>query len=237
MALAVRPNAVSKFAAGFLATFKPIEQPRRGLHFWDIELPNGRRMRIHLRVEPSGEGVLFVDVTDVVHLNQTAVLMAKMALDGVSQHEARARLAAWHPDASVDQIERELDQIYKMADGFRHPTGDCPTCELGDTMEMSPMFSIDVNAPYKVDIALTYGCNNECPHCYNEVDHLQMPSLPLNDWFAVLDRLGELGVPQLILTGGEATLHPDLPKVIKYADELGMVVGLNTNGRHLAHKP
>ncbi|HLD92946.1 MAG TPA: radical SAM protein [Anaerolineales bacterium] len=236
MALAVRPNVVSKFALGVLTAFKPIEPPRQGLHFWDIDLPNGRSMRIHLRVEPGGVGVLFVDVTDVVHLNQTAVLMSKMALDGIPLREARARLANGYADASLDQIERELHQIYDMIESFRDPTGDCPTCQLSGTMEMSPLFSIEVNAPYKVDIALTYGCNNECPHCYNEVDHLQMPSLPLDDWYQVLDRLAELGVPHLILTGGEATLHPDLPRVIRYADQLGMIVGLNTNGRHIAHK-
>ncbi|MEX1248491.1 MAG: radical SAM protein, partial [Anaerolineales bacterium] len=244
MALALRPNAVTKIwrgvreeTTGFLAAFRAPTKPDTGLHFWDIELPDGRSMRIHLRVEPSGNGVLFVDVTDVVHLNQTAVLMAKMALDGVPRFEARARLAAWHPDAGREQLDRELRQIYDMVDGFRQPNGACPTCELSDTMDLSPMFSIEVNAPYKVDVALTYGCNNECPHCYNENDRLQMPSLPLNEWYAVLDRLSQLGVPHLILTGGEATLHPDLPKVIQYADQLGMVVGLNTNGRHIAHKP
>lgn len=228
---------VKQELAGLKAAFSQPETPHAGLHFWDIDLPNGRSMRIHLRVEASGAGVLFVDVTDVVHLNQTAVLMAKMALDNLPYHEALARLIAWHLDATRERIDGELHQIYDMVEGFRNPSGDCPTCELSDTMEMSPMFSIDVNAPYKVDIALTYGCNNECPHCYNETDHLQMPSLPVDEWYAVLDRLAQLGVPHLILTGGEATLHPDLPKVIHYADQLGMVVGLNTNGRHIAHKP
>lgn len=243
MALELRSRTAQKIwqrvrtdAAGFLAAFSAPEQPRVGLHFYDISMPSGRTMRIHLRVEPSGNGVLFVDVTDVVHLNQTATLMAKMALDGVSRAEARARMGAWHADVSLDQIENELRQIYDMVDSFSHPNGDCPTCELSDTLEMSPMFSIEVNAPYKVDMALTYGCNNECPHCYNENDRLQMPSLHVERWYQVLDRLAELGVPHLILTGGEATLHPDLPKVIRYADQKGMVVGLNTNGRHIAHK-
>jgi radical SAM protein with 4Fe4S-binding SPASM domain len=230
-------QGVQQDAAGFMAAFAPQESPRLGLHHYDISLPNGRSMRIHLRVEPSGNGVLFVDVTDVVHLNPTAVQMTKLALDGIPLNQAQARLAAWHPDVSLDQLNRELRQIYNMVDSFSHPNGDCPTCELSDTLEMSPMFSIEVNAPYKVDMALTYGCNNECPHCYNENDRLNMPSLPLTEWYAVLDRLGELGVPHLILTGGEATLHPDLPQVIRYADQLGMVVGLNTNGRHIAHKP
>ncbi|UYN89656.1 MAG: radical SAM protein [Anaerolineales bacterium] len=242
MALDIRSASVKKLwqglrsdTANFMAAFSQPEKPRIGLHAYDIAMANGRSMRIHLRIEPSGNGVMFVDVTDVVHLNHTAALMAKMALDGVPRPQARARIGGWHPEAPLAQIERELTQIYDMVEGFAHPDGDCPTCELSDTLEMSPMFSVEVNAPYKVDIALTYGCNNECPHCYNEADRLNMPSLHLQEWYAVLDRLAELGVPHLILTGGEATLHPDLPQVIRYADQLGMVVGLNTNGRHIAH--
>ncbi|HRN51076.1 MAG TPA: radical SAM protein [Anaerolineales bacterium] len=229
-------QGVRSDTANFLSAFSQPEEPRIGLHTYDIAMANGRSMRIHLRFEPSGNGVLFIDVTDVVHLNHTAALMAKMALDGVPRAQARARIGGWHPDVPLAQIELELQQIYDMVDGFAHPDGDCPTCELSDTLEMSPMFSVEVNAPYKVDIALTYGCNNECPHCYNEANRLDMPSLPLTEWYAVLDRLAELGVPHLILTGGEATLHPDLPQVIRYADQLGMVVGLNTNGRHIAHQ-
>ena len=64
-----------------------------------------------------------------------------------------------------------------------------------------------------------------------------MASLNKQQWFEVVNRLHEAGVPHLILTGGEATLHPDLIEIIRYADQLGHVVGLNTNGRRLAHTP
>jgi radical SAM protein with 4Fe4S-binding SPASM domain len=53
----------------------------------------------------------------------------------------------------------------------------------------------------------------------------------------VIDKLNGVAVPHLIFTGGEATLNPDLPELIRYADGLGHVVGLNTNGRRLAHQP
>ena len=220
-----------------IGAFASVPAPEIGLHAYDVEQHDGREMRIHLRVEPSGNGVLFVDVTDVVHLNPTATLMTKMALDGVPRARACAQMAAQFPQANLLQLEQELEQIYDMVASFKQTDADCPTCELSSTLAMSPLFSIEVNAPYKVDIALTYGCNNECPHCYNEADRLEMPSLPLDEWMLVLDRLAELGVPHLILTGGEATLHPDLDQIIRYADGLGMIVGLNTNGRHIAHQP
>ena len=191
---------------------------------------------MHLRVERDGSGILFVDVTDVVHLSPSAVLMVKMALEGVPLPQAKSRLRGYFGQKMGDSLDLEIERIFDMVDEFQHPTGDCPTCLLDGSLEKSPLFSIGVNAPYKVDIALTYGCNNECPHCYNERDRLNMPSLPLDDWKKVISKLTERGIPHLILTGGEATLHPDLPEIIRYADEEGMIVGLNTNGRHIAHQ-
>jgi radical SAM protein with 4Fe4S-binding SPASM domain len=224
-------------ARGLLATLNTDSDLEIGLYAYDVQTHDGRTMRIHLRIEPSGNGVLFVDVTDVVHLNPIATQMAKMALDGTPLRQAKVQMASQYQDVSIDQLERELSQIYDMVESFRQQDADCPTCELSSTLEMSPLFSIEVSSPYKVDIALTYGCNNECPHCYNEASRLEMPSLPFEEWTIVLDRLAVLGVPHLILTGGEATLHPDLAKIIEYADGLGMIVGLNTNGRHIAHQP
>ena len=42
-------------------------------------------------------------------------------------------------------------------------------------------------------------------------------------------------MPHLIFTGGEATLHPDLPEIIRYANYGGPICGLNSNGRRFAH--
>ena len=222
---------------GLTFSLQSFEAINPGLYAYNVELKNGGRMRMHLRVEEDGAGVLFVDVTDVIHLNRSAVIMAKMALDDVPIEHARAKLRGNYVDGSGKDLDDELTNIYHMIEEFRNPTGDCPTCLLDGSLSKSPMFSIPVNAPYKVDIALTYGCNNECPHCYNETDRLNMASLPLAQWEEVLDKLAGKGIPHIILTGGEATLHPDLPEIIRYADELGMIVGLNTNGRHIAHKP
>jgi len=220
------------------AAVKSLESPQPGLYTYPVEFPDGGRMRLHLRIEPSGNGVLFVDVTDVVHLNPTAALITKLALEGVPLEGARAQLLHHYAGVNAEQLDEELATIYHMVEHFREHHDGCMTCGLSDSLEMSPLFSVEVSAPYKVDIALTYGCNNECPHCYNEADRLQMPSLPLEDWYRVIDKVAWLGVPHLILTGGEATLHPDLPEIIRYADgEHGMIVGLNSNGRHLAHQP
>lgn len=207
-------------------------RPASGLHTYDLAPEFGRR-RLHLRIEADGRGVLFVDVTDVIHLNQTATAMAKLALDGAPIKTACGWLASTVHPADRPALERDLRHIYDMVRGLRSPNGECPTCAVG-TLENAPLFSVPARAPYKVDLALTYGCNNACGHCYNEPDRFTLPSLVKDRWFEIIDRLHELGVPHLIFTGGEATLHPDLPALIHHAESLGLVTGLNSNGRRMA---
>lgn len=61
-----------------------------------------------------------------------------------------------------------------------------------------------------------------------------MPSLSSLQWQTVLQKLQDLGVPHIIFTGGEPTLHPALVELVECAEGLGQVTGLNTNGRRLA---
>ncbi len=222
---------------GLRAVIAPRPAVEPGLYAFPVDLPDGRQMRLHLRIEPSGQGVIFVDVTDVIHLNPTATEIALRALQGVSQVQVRAEMLMRYHDVTALELQADIEKIYRVVAHFNEHTGDCFTCALHGLLDMRPLFSVPVNAPYKVDLALTYGCNNGCPHCYNEADRLAMPSLPLGEWRQVLDKVAALGVPHIILTGGEATLHPDLPEIIRYADQHGMIVGLNTNGRHLGHQP
>lgn len=221
--------------SNFFSFITPYQPPEPGMYTYDITPPGGK-IRIHLRIEGDGSGVLFVDVTEVIHLNTTAAEMAKMALDDIPFSQAKRLLQGRFHHSYAPRITEELGQIYEMVESFCNPGSGCPTCAVTG-LERAPLFSTRALAPYKADLALTYGCNNECPHCYNEPDRFDMASMPKESWFQVLDTLHSVGVPHMIFTGGEATLHPDLPEIIHYADTLGMVCGLNTNGRRIAHLP
>jgi radical SAM protein with 4Fe4S-binding SPASM domain len=205
---------------------------KAGLYTYRFQ-PRGGERRVHLRVDKSGNGVMFVDVTDVVHFNSTATQIAKWALDGEPQLVAEQRLRLVSQRDDRQQIRRDLDSIYAMVGRLADPLLGCPTCSIG-SVERNPLFSTPISAPYKADLAITYKCNNDCPHCYNEADRLALEAMPVEDWMSVVDHLHEVGVPHLIFTGGEATLYSDLPQLIAYANSLGPVCGLNTNGRRLA---
>lgn len=216
----------------FRAAVAGMPPPNPGLYTFDLH-PAGGQRRMHLRLEPDGAGVLFVDVTEVIHLNPTAAEMAYLALTGAPQARAAATLGRRVAPRDRAQLGQDLADVYAMISRFQQPADGCPTCSV-PWLQQAPLFSQRTRAPYKADLAITYGCNNACNHCYNEPDRFTLPSLPAADWIAVLDRLAAVGVPHVILTGGEPTLHPDLPALIRHANKLGLIVGMNTNGRRLA---
>ena len=75
-------------------------------------------------------------------------------------------------------------------------------------------------------------CNLKCRHCYINPDQHGTETLPLNTIENWLKVFAELGKPaNLILLGGEPTLHPDLAAVVKTARRLQFAsVTIDTNG-------
>ena len=78
----------------------------------------------------------------------------------------------------------------------------------------------------------TYGCNFKCPFCHNPELVLAGntdPDLKEEDfWHFLGSRQGLL--EGVCITGGEPTLHPDLPDFISKIKKLGFKVKLDTNG-------
>lgn len=206
-----------------------------GLYTYKIRNSEDWEKRVHLRVESDGRGKIFVDVTDVIHLDRLSVEIVKMALDRVDISGAKAILLEKYIWGGR-LLEADVERLYAVVDHFLEGNDGCQTCALTGLLSTAPLFSLEAIAPYKIDLALTYGCNNQCPHCYNEAGRLNMPSLTLVKWKSVLDKIADIGIPHVILTGGEATLHPDFLQIVRYADQLGMVVGLNSNGRYLSNR-
>jgi len=234
--LRIFADAVTADLRAFSASISPPPPPSLGLHTLRLTAPDGVRKRIHLRIEPDGAGVLFVDVTDAIQLNPSAAHVVHHLLHGGDLPVARAILARGDRRISRSELSARVDELAALVARVTSLQAGCPTCDL-DFMERKPVFSTRAKAPYKADLALTYGCNNACNHCYNDTERLPMPSMSREQWFAVIDKLAGLGVPHLIFTGGEATLHPDLPALVTYANKAGMICGLNTNGRRVAHGP
>ena len=50
-------------------------------------------------------------------------------------------------------------------------------------------------------------------------------------------RAKAIGAESVLFSGGEPTIHRDLPEMARYCSELGLKVGLITNGRMLSYRP
>ncbi len=205
-----------------------ISTPSLGLHHYvrETEL---EKSRIHLRIDPDGHGTLIVNASNVMHLNPTATYMAWLILEGKPEQESVHAITSRY-SVSKQQAQNDLSSFYDQFDELIRPDGACPIHEL--ELESLMPFSTRPTAPYRMDLAVTYRCNNDCAHCYNARER-NFPELTTEQWFKVIDQLWALGVPHLVFTGGEATLRTDLPELIRHAESNGQITGLNTNARRL----
>ncbi len=188
------------------------------------------KKRLHLRVEQDGSAVLLVNANRIYHFNPSAALMARLILEEVDDNRAAIQVArtfmikAERAAADLAEFKQSFLPIISPMDN------SCPICDLN--LEILEPFSQQPSAPYRMDLALTYRCNNHCLHCYNEASRAGN-EYGKEDWFKVLDKIWEVGIPHVVFTGGEPTLCPDLPELVAHAEQLGLISGLNTNGRKL----
>lgn len=202
--------------------------PAPGLYHYTYE-GSVEKSRLHLRVDPDGSGILLVNANRVLHLNPTATSMAYLALEKTPEMEAiKAIRKAYH--VSAQQAEQDYAKLSSQVAELIRPDGACPICEL--ELEVTLPFSARPSAPYRMDLALTYRCNNDCAHCYNARSR-DYPEISTADWIKIIDRLWEISIPHIVFTGGEPTLRDDLPELINHAEKNGQITGLNTNARRM----
>lgn len=210
---------------------------------------DGEHSRVHLRVDGDGRGFLLINASRVLHLNPSAARMARLALEQTSETQAVRELQrAYHAPAA--HLAEDYRQFCAQLRELVRPDGACPIHEL--ELDIEAPFSARPSAPYRMDLALTYRCNNDCAHCYNQRSavggqpsavsdqpsavggHELRDELTTTEWKTILDRLWAIGIPHIVFTGGEPTLRNDLPELIAHAQNLGQITGLNTNARRLS---
>jgi len=222
-----------KSRSGKASNSNHFELPHPGLYQYDYQDAE-ERSRIHLRIDGDlisgqGNGILLVNANRVVHLNPTAALMAYIYLEGKADPEAVHILQDVY---QVTKSQAGNDYAHFSGDFAQllRPDGACPVCDLD--VEIQAPFSTTPSAPYRMDLALTYRCNNDCPHCYNARPR-DFGEISTQQWFQIIDQVWEVGIPHVVFTGGEPTLRDDLPELIAYAESKGQITGLNTNARRL----
>ena len=186
-------------------------------------------LSLQLRVEPDGRGLLAINANTVLYLNETATVLAYYFMHGYSTESAIKTLRRLY---RVDEATAKEDYehlVYNIST-LAQTEEVCPLTFLG--VEKAEPFTSDMSAPLRMDLALTFRCNNDCAHCYAGGPH-ETPEMSTGDWKRVIDKCVELGIFIITFTGGEPTLREDITDLAMYAQSRGEVTGLVTNGRML----
>jgi len=133
--------------------------------------------------------------------------------------------APWRRRVSRERILADLNKLYGTL--MCVAGGSCPV--EGGLRPRELKYGRWV-APARMDLAVTYRCNLECPKCYVG-DRKPDRELSTAEWVRVYEILWKAGIPQIVFTGGEPTLRDDIVELVGQADEF--VTGLVTNGTRL----
>jgi radical SAM protein with 4Fe4S-binding SPASM domain len=221
-------NGIRQFFARSEKT-SAVTLPHAGVYHFLRETPS-EKSRVHLRIDEDGSGLLIVNANRVYQLNPTAAFLSYLSLNKVPEKSAiesvrhSYNVSKLHALADLQTMTSKLDVLISGE--------ECPICDLN--LDVLPPFSSVPSAPYRMDLAVTYQCNNACAHCYNARPR-NFKELSTEEWYTILDKLWEIGIPHIVFTGGEPTLREDLPLLIKHAENNGQITGLNTNGRKLSN--
>jgi pyruvate formate lyase activating enzyme len=85
-----------------------------------------------------------------------------------------------------------------------------------------------------VSVIFTIGCNFRCGYCHNP--SLVLPDLirkaqniPIDEVLEVLEERKKW-IDGVVVTGGEPTIHADLPDLLNRLKTMGLIIKLDTNG-------
>ena len=209
--------------------FAPITPIEAGVYQYQAPQDDPRNYRLHLRIEKNGDGVMIVNASTVLHLNQTAAEYAFYLVQGMSEEDAGNAVASRYRVSFKQALQDYSDFLEQIDTLVTIPDLD-PVADLG--FNRTRPYSGKITAPYRLDCALTYqlppGIDPQfAPHTRASQD------LSTQEWVTILDKTWAAGIPHVIFTGGEPTLRDDLLELILYAEKIGLVTGLLTDGIRL----
>jgi organic radical activating enzyme len=199
-----------------------------GTYHYQAPLSDPNNYRLHLRLEQDGSGILIVNASTVLHLNQTAAEFAFYLVQNLPEEQAVQNVARRYR-VSKDQARHDYHSFFERIDTLIKTPDLDPVTYLN--FERTRPFSEQISAPYRLDCALTYRLVTEVPGIA-PVERVER-ELNTEEWKTVLDKAWAAGIPHVVFTGGEPTLRGDLLELIAHTEQLGMVAGLLTDGLRL----
>lgn len=205
------------------------KQPlQKGFFIYHSPPYSDNQYRLHLRIEPDGNGVLIVNASTILHLNQTATEFAFEMIKGQSDEEIIKKISRRY-------FAKKSEIRYDYLNFSDRITTLCSTSDLDPVsylnMERVIPYS-NLARPYRIDCALTYRTELG-EECVAPTERVQK-ELSTAEWKIVIEKAFKEGVPHFIFTGGEPTLREDLPELLSFCEDLGLVTGLLSKGSKIS---
>lgn len=221
--------ALKQFSITIKDLFSQKETIPAGLYAFQTPPDAKEQYRLHLRVEKDSTGILVINASTVLHLNQTAVeyayhIIKQTPEDRVVNQTSRRYLV------NKEQVRLDFGAFQNKIQTLIMTEDLDPVSYLG--IERQDPYSADISAPYRLDCALTYQVNQEDLRENAPLDRVDR-ELTTDEWIKVMQIAYDNGIPHLLFTGGEPTLREDLPELLLKAEELGLVTGLLSDGLRL----
>lgn len=197
---------------------------RAGLGWVDEFIANVRPW-IFVREE---DRLLIKRPNEAQKLNRTGTLILKSLLDGATIDQVLDAVGE-HPER-LGQVALFLGEVRRSLEGELDENR--PSCAV----EVRPFRIPFSRLPVLSEVAVTYRCNLRCSFCYAGCNCTTNPAGDGREMTAaeieqVLDKIRwQAKVPSVSFTGGEPTLRPELPGLIRHAKQLELRVNLITNG-------
>ncbi|EKD49228.1 MAG: radical SAM protein [uncultured bacterium] len=83
--------------------------------------------------------------------------------------------------------------------------------------------------PRRIYFQITRNCNLECSYCFIKAKK-GAPDVPTKSIFEIAEFMGQYGLLEVRLTGGEPTIHPDFFDIVHKFKQEGIYVSVATNG-------
>jgi organic radical activating enzyme len=207
----------------------PIEPLSSGMYSFQTPPDADLQYRLHLRLEPDGNGILIINASTVLHLNQTAAEYAYFKIQDIPEDTMVREITSRYRVSKSQALEDYHGLIDRITTMITTPDLD-PETFLD--FERTTPYAESLTAPLRLDCAITYRLPDGVDPDLAPTHHVDR-ELTTEEWTMIIDNSWSIGIPHINFTGGEPTLRDDLPDLIELAEKNGQVTGLFTDGLRL----
>lgn len=191
------------------------------------------RLRLHpgvfFRSYGSFVALFHTGVRKVFTFNSTSADVFACFKEFCSIDDALARLRTIYAAADPDGFNRTIAAFIDQAVDKGILQAEYKQSEDRQNLEARISRNLEGTSQlYSATIELTYRCNEKCKHCY--VINERRPELSTDECKVILDTLAEMGVLNVVFTGGEVFIRRDSFDILEYAYARGFAMDIFTNG-------